>query len=152
MTEAAPLIASAAPGLAELTGATIGLYLGGIIDVALDTEQVDLLEELIAPDRRRGQPIIDGQLSRGQGLLLARRGELDEAEIAFSEAVAALRSVGNPFALGRALLDHGEALLKLDRSNEATPLLEEARALLLKLRAVPFLARVERALAPIATA
>jgi hypothetical protein len=49
-----------------------------------------------------------GQLQRARGLLHAQRGELQQAEAELAEAVVVIGDSGNPFALARTTLDHGQ--------------------------------------------
>ena len=61
--------------------------------------------------------------------------------------IALLRELGYRFELAKVLLDRGEVLRDADRSAEAAPLIDEARAIFAELGARPLLERAERALA-----
>lgn len=69
-----------------------------------------------------------------------------------SEAVTVLRGTGSPYALARALLDHGSALVELDRGSEASSVLQETRSVFINLRAMPWVQRADRALEPLVLA
>jgi class 3 adenylate cyclase/tetratricopeptide (TPR) repeat protein len=148
--EAIPVLVAAAPALASLAALTTMFYLGEVLDALLEGEQIPLVEELLGFHHQHGAPVHAAELWRGRGLLQAHRGDLDEAEVVLAQAAQRLRQSGNPLATGRALLDRGRILAELGRASEAAPLLQEARSMFRRLRADPWLERIDRALAPIA--
>jgi hypothetical protein len=82
----------------------------------------------------------------------ARRAALDgDAETANAGMVAAtaiLREMELPFHLGVVLLEHAELLAAEGRQDDAEPLLSEARTIFERLRATPWLERLDRVVAP----
>jgi hypothetical protein len=84
--------------------------------------------------------------------LLAEEGEEKRAEVAFAAAADGFRDRGVVFWLGVTLLNHGEWLISVGRSDDASPLLAEAREIFARLRALPWLARLDAATAPHAAA
>ena len=54
------------------------------------------------------------------------------------------RELAMPFPMAVALLEHGEWLAANGREDEAGPLLDEARAIFERLRAAPWLERVDK--------
>ena len=152
LDEAAALLDPVAPQIAGFAGVSIASFLDDLLDILLELEQTALIDELSAQTDTYRIPIIKGQLVRCRGRFHAQRHELADAEFAFSQAIAMLRSTGNPYALARGLLDHGSILVELGRSGEAASALQEARSLFAELRATPWLERTERALAPLVVA
>ncbi|MGH2874217.1 MAG: tetratricopeptide repeat protein, partial [Solirubrobacteraceae bacterium] len=152
LDEAAALLEPALPEITRTATISIALYLGDIVDTILEAELHELLEQLVGHLTRVRVALTRGEQLRGQGLLAARRQQLPEAEPLLAQAVSVLRTVGNPYALSRSLLDHGSLLVDAGRPDEAATLLREARTLFEGLRASPWLARVEGALAPLAPA
>ncbi|NYD41992.1 hypothetical protein [Nocardioides panaciterrulae] len=90
---------------------------------------------------RRGRPLTRALLPRLRGLVAAARGEDPEADL--REAVAALEAYGARYLLARTRLDLGRWLVARDRTGEADPLLAEARAVFVDLRALPSVAEVD---------
>jgi predicted ATPase len=78
----------------------------------------------------------------------ARRATLDgdstTADAGFAAAAEILREIETPFELAVVLLEHAEWFHATGRGTEAEPLLDEARAIFERLRAVPWLERVDR--------
>jgi tetratricopeptide (TPR) repeat protein len=79
----------------------------------------------------------------------ARRAALDgdaaTAHAAFLAAADVFREMETPFDLAVVLLEHGEWLSSNGRAAEAEPVLDEARATFERLRATPWLERLDRA-------
>lgn len=67
-----------------------------------------------------------------------------EADGRFKAAAGLFREIGTPFFLACTLLEHGERLVSGGRSNEAKPLLDEAREIFDRLEATPWLERLNR--------
>ena len=126
-------------------------YLGEVIDILLQAGELDALASGIAPAAKHSMPVQAGEFAWVRGLLHARHGEIEEAHAALHEAVRALRAVEHPYRLARALLDLGVSLAASGSVREAETALGEARELYAALRAVPWLARAEEALAPMAS-
>jgi tetratricopeptide (TPR) repeat protein len=150
LDEAIPALLAVAPTFASWAALTSMFYLGSVLDGLIEAGQIPLVEELLGFSQQHGAPVNTAELWRGSGLLLVRRGEFREAEGALLRAVERLRQSGNPLATGRALLDHGTILNELGRADEAAAALQEARTMFRRLRAEPWLERIDRALAPTA--
>jgi class 3 adenylate cyclase/tetratricopeptide (TPR) repeat protein len=90
-------------------------------------------------------PYLAAQASRFRARIHAARGETDQVEPGFKRAAGTLRELGAPFWLAVTLLEHGEWLESQGRSDEAVPLLSEARETFDRLRARPWVERADRA-------
>lgn len=88
-------------------------------------------------------PFVDAQLARYDAHLAASTGDIADADRRFRNASELLREVGARFYLAVVLLEHGE-LLARERSDEAQPLLTEARETFDRLEAAVWLERVDR--------
>ena len=129
---------------------------GGVIPVeilslageaALGLGELERVEALLAPVAAL-PPVLRTQSVRAhEARLLARRaialGTAEGVEENSTTAAALFREVGTPFALAVALLEHGEWLGTRERAAEARPLLEEADEIFARLRAVPWLERLD---------
>jgi hypothetical protein len=62
----------------------------------------------------------------------------------FKGAAGLFREIAVPFYMAVTLLEHGEWLVEQDRSEEAKPFLAEAREVFERLRARPWLERLEK--------
>jgi predicted ATPase/class 3 adenylate cyclase len=91
-------------------------------------------------------PFLDGQAHSFRARLASTTGTAD-AE--YAAAAARFRELELPFWLGVTLLEHGQRLDSEDRSEEARPLLAEARDIFERLRATPWLERVRPVDAPV---
>jgi tetratricopeptide (TPR) repeat protein len=114
-----------------------------------DLERVEqLLESLQA--RRRGElrPSLRAQAARFRAKLAAATGDDAAVDPAFEAATSILREFGIVFWLAVTLLEHGEWLARDSRSDEAEPLLVEAREIFDRLEAKPWLDRLENFAAP----
>jgi len=87
-------------------------------------------------------PYLTAQANRFRALLA---GSDVSAAIAFEAAAAGFRVIGVVFWQAVTLLQHGEWLVAQGRPDEAAPLLAEAREILERLEAPPWLDRLERA-------
>jgi len=65
------------------------------------------------------------------------------AERRFGESAALFREIGMPFYLAVVLLEHAELLTRSGRAEECEPLLAEARETFERLRAAPWLERLD---------
>ncbi|MET0836371.1 MAG: AAA family ATPase, partial [Thermoleophilaceae bacterium] len=74
----------------------------------------------------------------------ALQGDAAVAEAGFSVAAEICREEDVPFELARVLLDHAEWLAGEGRADEAAPLAAEAREVFERLRATPYLERLDR--------
>ena len=72
------------------------------------------------------------------------RGDGETAGAGFPAAARLLREIEFPFELAVVLLDHAEWLAGEGRVEEAAPLAAEAREIFERLRATPYLERLDR--------
>jgi class 3 adenylate cyclase/tetratricopeptide (TPR) repeat protein len=97
-----------------------------------------LVSRLEAAPRGRRAPFLEGQARRFRGRL-----EGDEAQFRAAEAI--FRETELPFWLAVVLLEHAELLAREGRLEDAEPLLAEAREILERLGATPWLERAAKA-------
>ncbi|MDP9344106.1 MAG: AAA family ATPase [Actinomycetota bacterium] len=88
-------------------------------------------------------PILQAQLPRLQARVAIAEGATAEPD--FTPAEKAFRDFTMPFELAVTLLEHAEWLASAGRSQESSPLLEEAGEIFDRLQATPWLDRVEQA-------
>jgi tetratricopeptide (TPR) repeat protein len=126
----------------------------GIRNQAVKTAHVHAIEAALAiGDRERAEallstieslppglrpPFLDGQAHRFRARLAPTA---DEADPGYATAAARFRELELPFWLAVTLLEHGEWLGEQGRSDEAEPLLAEAREIFERLGAAPWLER-----------
>jgi class 3 adenylate cyclase/tetratricopeptide (TPR) repeat protein len=126
-------------------------YLGEALVVAAeaafeldDLERVEALvvtaEQLPLIQRR---PLLDAQTARLGARLAARRDE--PPGDGFDVATQRFRELEMPFWVGVTQLEHGEHLVEAGHSDEAEPLIAEARGIFERLRAEPWLRRARPA-------
>jgi class 3 adenylate cyclase/tetratricopeptide (TPR) repeat protein len=89
-------------------------------------------------------PFLHALALRFRARLLASRGEHDKVESRFKGGVGAFRELAMPFSMAQALLDYGEWLHAQGRADQAQPLLDEARMIFERLKASPWLGRVDK--------
>ncbi len=109
-----------------------------------DEDAVGHLIRFVAelPPARRS-PLLGSAAARFEGLLAARRGDLPAADKRLAASIRQLREVEVPFNLGQALIDHAE-VLRARGDDQAPALLAEARTIFERLRATPWLERVDQ--------
>jgi class 3 adenylate cyclase/predicted ATPase len=119
------------------------------VEAALALDDLEKADELLGPlgalapvERTHS---LQAQEARLRARLAAAREERDGVEPRYKRAAALFRELGTPFWLAVTLLEHGEWLVSSQRGEEAAPLLDEAREIFERLRARPWLERVERA-------
>jgi class 3 adenylate cyclase/tetratricopeptide (TPR) repeat protein len=121
-------------------------------EAALALGDMELAEELLAVPRSFGEgestPSWRGQTSRLEARLAAARGEEDSVEPNFKAAAGHFREIGVPYWLAVTLGEHAEWLAAQGRADEAEPLLTEAREIFERLKARPWLERLESLEAP----
>jgi tetratricopeptide (TPR) repeat protein len=103
----------------------------GILSIAAD----------IPPGRQ--SPYLDAQSRRLRARISQLRGHADLVEPGYKRAIGMFRELETPFWLAVALLESAEWLVSEGRAEDAKPLQDEARELFERLRATPWLARVE---------
>jgi predicted ATPase len=132
---------------AVFTGAKAGFVEAAEAALALgDTATV---EELLAIPAALGAgeatPSWRAHAARVGARLGASRGEVDGVEELFDTASGLFREISVPFWLAVTLTEKGEWLKQQGRDEEAEPLLSEARSIFNRLKAAPWLERVDRA-------
>ena len=124
----------------------VGLVLA--VEIALDLDDEAKAETLlqIVRDARPGQvtPWLRAHTARLAARVSALHGEDDEVDEGFWAAERGLRDVGARFEVAVTLLEHSEWLVRDGRSDEASPLLAEAREIFEGLQARPGLERVAK--------
>jgi class 3 adenylate cyclase/tetratricopeptide (TPR) repeat protein len=118
-------------------------------EAALSLEDTARVEHLLALPKAFGAgettPYWRAQSSRLEARFAMARGESDAVEPGFKTAAGLFREIGIPFWLGVTLTEHGEWLGEQGRPDEGEPLLDEARGVFDRLRAVPWRDRADRA-------
>ncbi len=119
------------------------------VDAAFALGDLDKEEELLKlveglPPGRR-PPLLEAQ---GLIKFASRRGDDQRAEASFKGATGLFRELSVPFWMAVTLLEHGEWLVDHNRSEQAEPLLAEARQIFERLKARPWLDRIAR-IAPV---
>jgi tetratricopeptide (TPR) repeat protein len=89
-------------------------------------------------------PLLTAQAMRFHALLATRKGDQGAAENGFKGAAGIFRELSMPFWLAVVLAEHGEQLLGLDQKEKAEPMLGEAREIFERLKAQPWLERLDR--------
>ncbi len=110
-------------------------------DPASADELADRLERVIPGALA---PSIRAQTVRYRARRAAASGRAEEAEAGFKQSTGAFRELQLPFQMAITLADHGKLLASLGRSEEAEPLLTEAREVFEQLGATPRLEGVQR--------
>jgi class 3 adenylate cyclase/tetratricopeptide (TPR) repeat protein len=95
------------------------------------------------PVRLRGRPVILA-CARIRANDAAARGEQDTAADEYASALAIARNLGRHGLLAPVLLDYGRWLVQTGRSEEAAPLLDEARTMFESVGATRWLERLEK--------
>ena len=108
----------------------------------------------IVTDAPRGAtgPFVQAQVDRYTAVVAAIRGDAADAESHFKAAIGLFRELAMPFHLALVQLEFGEWLVSQGRSDEARPMLDEARSTFEELSAVPDLERVAAAVPDLAPA
>jgi class 3 adenylate cyclase/tetratricopeptide (TPR) repeat protein len=119
-------------GLVEAVEASLSL------GDASRAEQLVASIEAVPPGLR--SPYLGAQARRFRARLA---GAGEDADGAFRDAAAQFRELGIPHWLAATLLEHAEWLLARERTEEAGPLLTEAREIFGRLEATPWLERAE---------
>jgi tetratricopeptide (TPR) repeat protein len=131
------------------------LALVDALETAYELGDLDSVTRRLEEFRRRRPadqlPFGVGQARRFEALLAARAGENDRAEEWFRAAAEMLREISARFYLAVVLLEHGEWLAESGRSEDAEPLLGEAREIFERLGAAPWLERLDAIAEPAPT-
>jgi class 3 adenylate cyclase/tetratricopeptide (TPR) repeat protein len=105
-----------------------------------EAEKILSLAAAIPPGRQ--SPYLDAQSRRLRARISSLQGDTDLVEPAYKSAIGMFRELETPFWLAVALLESAEWLVRQGR-DDAKPLLDEAREGFERLRAAPWLDRVE---------
>jgi tetratricopeptide (TPR) repeat protein len=89
-------------------------------------------------------PFLGAQTARLRGRLAAARDDVAQAGPAYKAAVGMLREMAVPFWLGVTLAEHGEWLVGQGLTEDAKSPLDEARGIFERLRATPWIDRLDR--------
>jgi class 3 adenylate cyclase len=108
-----------------------------------DAHLAEMLVDGVEPSR----PLHEQALASARSLLDEARGRLEEAAAAGAAVAYAWRRFGVPYEEAQALLGHGRCLVALERMQEATRPLEQAREILQRLGARSALAETGKWLA-----
>ena len=119
------------------------------VEAAISLDRLDTADEILAiaaaiPPGLQS-PYIDAQSRRLGAGIAWRRGDTELVEPGYKSAIGMFRELETPFWLAVALLDYGEWLVGEGRSEDAKPLLDEARETFEDLRAVPWIERLDAA-------
>ncbi len=127
---------------------------GDAIEAAIAVGDLARAEELVTRfEQRAARSRIPWSLAvsaRSRGLLLAARGQVEEAAEALDRALAAHDRCPAPFGRARTLLVRGQVARRLKRKREARTALEEALAIFRRLGAAPWADRAEAELQRVA--
>ncbi len=117
-------------------------------EAALDLSDLVAVDELLglvdAIPRGKRPHFLQAQATRFRARLAAARGQADEAESGFKAATGLLREIESPFSMAVTLVEHAEWLMEQGRGNETDSLLADAHEIFDRLKAKPWLERVER--------
>lgn len=117
----------------------IVLYHGDLIEALVGHGRLHDARAVIAQVRGFGRPRMQAWVRRGEGLLAAADGALDDARVAFE---AACVSAAPPYEVGRALLELGRVQRRAKRRADARASLERAAAIFERLGSGVWAARV----------
>ena len=144
--------ADAALGDLATLGATsqpIRFAFAEALESVFELGDLDRVEQLITQidglRPRERSAFLRSQAARFRALVAAARSEDEGVEQGFKTAEQILREHGMPFRLAVVELEHAEWLLGQGRSDEAEPLLSEARKIFDGLQAKPWLERATQA-------
>jgi class 3 adenylate cyclase/predicted ATPase len=118
------------------------------VEAALSEGKSETAEEFLAAlegiPRGNLPQYVQAHAMRFRARLAIARGEPDRIEQRFKGAVGMFREMAVPFWMAVTLLEHGDWLVSEGRSTDAESLLAEAREIFERLKARPWLERLER--------
>jgi predicted ATPase/class 3 adenylate cyclase len=118
------------------------------IEAAMARDDLDEAERLVGmiESLKPGEltPFLRANGARFRALLDTRRGIGQGADERFRAAALGFRELGTQFWLAMTLLEHAEWLAREGRTDDATPILAEAREIFERLGARPWLERADR--------
>jgi predicted ATPase/class 3 adenylate cyclase len=122
------------------------------LETALELGDLESIRQRVEEFHRRRPadqlPFGVGQARRFEALLAARSGDGERAEEKFRAAAEILREIQARFYLACVMLEHGEWLTEAGRTEDAEPLLREAREIFERLGAAPWLERLDAVAEP----
>jgi predicted ATPase/class 3 adenylate cyclase len=125
-------------------------------EAAFELGDLDAVEELLAvvQEVRAGDttPQLRAHSLRFQARLDSAQGPAEGVEQGYRSAAALFREIGMPYWLAVAVAEHGLWLAGQGRSGEAEPLLSEARQIFERLKARPWLERMDQPHAAVSVA
>jgi class 3 adenylate cyclase/tetratricopeptide (TPR) repeat protein len=117
------------------------------IEAAISLGRFDDAEAILAIGAAipagRQSPFLDAQSRRLRARIAHLRGEAELVEPGYKRAIGMFRELETPFWLAVALFESAEWLVEDGRADDAKPLLDEARELFERLRARPWVERVD---------
>jgi predicted ATPase/uncharacterized protein (DUF2267 family) len=122
--------------------------------VVLNIESSIALADLSAAEAFLDQVDVRARAQRMRFLLpqvqrlranILSRADPDAAAVMRDDAITGFRGIANPFWLAATLLEQAEELGRLERTDEAAPLLDESRSIFTNLGATTWLVRVDTA-------
>jgi tetratricopeptide (TPR) repeat protein len=127
------------------------------LEAAARLNEAGLVQEFLGLIERipRGKlpPYLHAHAERFRAWLAATRDRDDIVQQLFKSSTGLFREIAAPFHMAVVLLEHGEWLVEQDRETDAEPLFLEAHEIFERLKATPWLGRLERvAPAPFAEA
>ena len=105
----------------------------------------ELAERLVA-DVKPHHPLAEHALTTVNAALAEAHGDLEAAAKRYADAAVRWQAFGVVPEQAFALLGHGRTLTQLGRTNEATPVLHQAREIFTRLQAAPALAETDQLL------
>jgi hypothetical protein len=118
------------------------------IEAAIARDDLDEAERLVSmiESLKPGEltPFLRANGRRFRAWLGIRRGTGEGADERFRAAALGFRELGTSFWLAMTLLEHAEWLTREGRTDDATPILAEAREIFERLGARPWLERADR--------
>jgi tetratricopeptide (TPR) repeat protein len=119
-----------------------------LAEAASAVGRMDRVAEILAGIDALGpagaHPVERARTARYRAALAATEGDHERAEVSFKSAAAALREYDALPQLAFVEVEHAEGLTAIGRGEEAGPLLAEAREILARLRARPWLERLAK--------
>jgi class 3 adenylate cyclase/tetratricopeptide (TPR) repeat protein len=133
------LIAQDMVGLAEPVFEDVATAANDLQDSSLALPVAVLLDAI---PRARRTRVVELCRARIRANAAAGRGDHDAAAEEYGLALATARNLGKAALLGPVLFDYGRWLVQMGRTEEAEPLLEEARTIFERMKATRWLERV----------
>ena len=138
------LIAQDMVGLAEPVFEDVATAANDLQDSSLALPIAALLDAIPLARRTRVVELCRARIRANEA---AERGDHDAAAEAYGLALGTARNLGKAALLGPVLFDYGRWLIQTGRTDEAAPLLEEARTIFVRMKAAHWLERAAQVLA-----